>query len=100
MTSLERRTIMPRDLRGLMARCCLVPLCLVLLSCQTDRVAGPGEARGDSRALSAWAPGPADSCTPEIHNRYTTVGPDGLRYPTWHPPTDPGSGCTFGHEHG
>jgi hypothetical protein len=21
-------------------------------------------------------------------------------YPTWHPPTDPATGCTFGHEHG
>jgi hypothetical protein len=32
------------------------------------------------------------------------IGPDGRRYPTWHPPTttDPGTGrpCTFGHEHG
>ena len=32
------------------------------------------------------------------------VGPDGKRYPTWHPPTytDPATGrtCTFGHEHG
>ena len=32
------------------------------------------------------------------------IGPDGKRYPTWHPPTvvDPATGgpCTFGHEHG
>jgi hypothetical protein len=41
-----------------------------------------------------------DTCTPEIHNRFTAVGPDGKVYPTWHPPTDPQTGCTFGHEHG
>jgi hypothetical protein len=28
------------------------------------------------------------------------VGPDGKRYPTWHPAVDPVTGCTFGHEHG
>ena len=28
------------------------------------------------------------------------LGPDGKRYPTWHPAVDPASGCRFGHEHG
>ncbi len=23
------------------------------------------------------------------------IGPDGRKYPTWHPPVDPVSGCTF-----
>ncbi len=39
-----------------------------------------------------------------MHERYSVIGPDGKRYPTWHPPTttDPATGrrCTFGHEHG
>lgn len=39
------------------------------------------------------------SCTAEIHDRYTVVGPDGNRWRTWHPQRDP-SGCTFAHEHG
>src|SRR5690606_23531193 len=34
------------------------------------------------------------------HDRYATLGPDGKKYPTWHPPVDPLTGCTFGHEHG
>jgi hypothetical protein len=28
------------------------------------------------------------------------VGPDGKLYPTWHPPADTATGCSFGHEHG
>lgn len=55
---------------------------------------------GPSRAFSAWTPGPFDTCTPEVHDQYATVGPDGKLYPTWHPPTDPETECTFGHEHG
>jgi len=53
-----------------------------------------------SVAYSRWAPGPFDTCSPEIHDAYSTVGPDGKLYPTWHPPIDPATGCTFGHEHG
>ena len=39
-------------------------------------------------------------CPAWVHNRYTTTGPDGKQYPTWHPPVDPEFGCFFGHEHG
>jgi hypothetical protein len=74
-------------------------LLLGLVTCDADRVTSARNAIGDSRAFNLWAPATGDSCTPEVHNRYFTVGPDGLRYPTWHPPTDP-SGCSFGHEHG
>jgi hypothetical protein len=83
---------------------CLVvaPIAFTIAACESERVAGFGdrEAIGDSRAFTAWVPGANDTCTPEVHSRYVAVGPDGLRYPTWHPPTDPGTGCTFGHEHG
>jgi len=52
----------------------------------------------------AWAPAAADTCPAAVHDRYSVIGPDGRRYPTWHPPTtlDPATGrtCTFGHEHG
>jgi hypothetical protein len=53
-----------------------------------------------SLALLTWKPGLGDTCPVEVHNRYAAVGPDGKAYPTWHPPVDPASGCTFGHEHG
>lgn len=39
-------------------------------------------------------------CPAWVHDRYTTTGPDGKQYPTWHPPVDPEFGCLFGHEHG
>jgi hypothetical protein len=42
----------------------------------------------------------AGECDRATHARWWTYGPDGKVYPTWHPPTDPVSGCTFGHEHG
>jgi hypothetical protein len=51
-------------------------------------------------AFGIWAPGKTDTCTPEVHNRYVALGPDGKKYPTWHPPIDPLTGCSFGHEHG
>jgi hypothetical protein len=35
-----------------------------------------------------------------VHDQYSTIGSDGYRYPTWHPPVDPATGCHFGHEHG
>lgn len=47
-----------------------------------------------------WAPSGNDTCSKETHDSYRVVGPDGKWYPTWHPPVDPVSGCTFGHEHG
>lgn len=58
------------------------------------------QAVGDSRALGIWSPSGPDTCSAAIHDSYAVVGPDGLVYPTWHPPVDPATGCTFGHEHG
>jgi hypothetical protein len=53
-----------------------------------------------SRAFGIWTPSKTDTCSPDVHNRYATLGPDGKKYPTWHPPVDPATGCSFGHEHG
>ena len=39
-------------------------------------------------------------CPGWVHDSYTVLGPDGKRYPTWHPPVDERYGCTFDHEHG
>jgi hypothetical protein len=63
------------------------------------------EAAGDSHAMGRWNPHPRhDTCTRAFHDSFFVVGPDGLRYPTWHPPVafDPARGvtCSFGHEHG
>jgi hypothetical protein len=80
----------------------LCGLLLTLLSCAGSDGLGPEfvEPLGDARAYGLWAPGPRDSCSKAMHDGYSTVGPDGLRYPTWHPAVDPATGCTFGHEHG
>jgi hypothetical protein len=59
-----------------------------------------GTPQGFSIAYGIWAPMPSDNCTAAIHDRYSVVGPDRKVYPTWHPPTDPSTGCSFGHDHG
>ena len=75
-----------------------------IASCDPGDVAAPRFeeplAVGDAMALGLWVPGGPDTCSAEIHDSHSVVGPDGLRYPTWHPPVDPTTGCTFGHEHG
>jgi hypothetical protein len=74
-------------------------------SCDTSAVTAPPRFEpvaevGNSMALGIWTPSGTDTCTQAIHDSHSVVGPDGLRYPTWHPPVDPATGCTFGHEHG
>jgi hypothetical protein len=78
----------------------LVPAGL-LLGCMLEGN-GPEDpsAAPPSVAAKAWVPGTGDTCPVEVHDRYSTVGPDGKRYPTWHPPVDLETGCSFGHEHG
>ncbi|AGY58506.1 hypothetical protein [Gloeobacter kilaueensis] len=53
-----------------------------------------------SAAYGIWTPTVWDTCSVDIHNSYAVIGPGGKLYPTWHPPIDPATGCTFGHEHG
>jgi hypothetical protein len=53
----------------------------------------------DSLEFGTWRPTQGDTCSAAVHNSYSvTVG--GKRYSTWHPPVDPATGCTLGHEHG
>lgn len=51
-------------------------------------------------ATATPAPVAGQLCPPYVHAAIVTNGPDGLPYPTWHPPVDSVSGCYFGHEHG
>lgn len=80
----------------------LLPPTIALAGCGDDGYTGIPvvEETGPAVQFGIWVPGANDTCTPEIHDRYSVVGPDGKRYNTWHPPVDPGTGCTFGHEHG
>jgi hypothetical protein len=76
-------------------------LLTILVGCEQGPVAPDyGAATGNARAFGIWAPGPNDDCTVAQHDAYSVVGPDRKRYPTWHPPIDPASGCSFGHDHG
>lgn len=43
---------------------------------------------------------PNTLCPQWLHDTYTTTGPDGLEYGTWHPQIDPTYWCYFGHDHG
>ncbi|MEP7166497.1 MAG: hypothetical protein ABI758_00785 [Candidatus Woesebacteria bacterium] len=64
----------------------------------------PGATGGNSFAMGTWIPSKWDTCPAAFHDSFSVIGPDGKRYPTWHPPTaiNPATGkmCTFGHEHG
>ncbi len=60
----------------------------------------PQVAIGDAIAFGIWSPTGTDTCPASVHDQYSVIGPDSLRYPTWHPAVDPATGCTFGHEHG
>lgn len=80
----------------------LFVLVVILAACSDREFLNPSpEPTGErSVAIAAWTPGAGDDCTVTIHDQFSTIGPDGKRYPTWHPPVDPASGCSFGHEHG
>ncbi len=55
---------------------------------------------GTSLEYGTWLPNPTyDTCTKAQHDAYFVIGPDGLKYSTWHPSIGPG-GCKFGHDHG
>jgi hypothetical protein len=85
------------------SRACLLASLVALAACDGDDLTYPGnplQAVADAASYGIWSPAGTDTCTAAIHDQYSTVGPDSLRYPTWHPPVDPASGCTFGHEHG
>jgi hypothetical protein len=73
----------------------------ISLACH-DSPAAPdyGPAVGDAASFGIWVPGANDDCTAAQHDAYSVVGPDHKRYPIWHPPIDPVTGCSFGHDHG
>jgi hypothetical protein len=74
---------------------------LAVLACdEASNAAAPLTPIGPARSFGIWNPGPNETCTKADHDRYSVVGPDAKVYPTWHPPVDPVSGCTYGHEHG
>ena len=73
---------------------------IVFTGCLNDLTSPDPSTATPAVAFGIWSPGPNDTCTKELHDAYATVGRDGKRYPTWHPATDPATGCSFGHEHG
>ena len=44
--------------------------------------------RPNSAAMGKWTPNTDhDTCTQAFHDTYFVIGPDGKKYPAWHPPT-------------
>ena len=74
-------------------------LLLALTACATDSPTGipDSEIIVESKAGSSSS---TTICAPAVHEKYVVKGPDGAMYPTWHPPNDPATGCSFAHEHG
>ncbi len=87
------------------SRIAVLGLCVSLAACASGD-GGPTQPTGPQLdaatpavSFGIWTPGPGE-CSKSVHDRYSTLGPDGKRYPTWHPPVDPLTNCSFGHEHG
>ena len=92
-----------RSRHGLVSLCaCVLLLFVSACASETPTSVSPEAlaAAPPGRAFGIWVPGKTDTCSPDVHNRFATLGPDEKKYPTWHPPVDPLSGCSFGHEHG
>jgi hypothetical protein len=89
-----------RAIRRTTQRLGLLATILLGWSCDSSPSDQTVQPVGFARAYDVWQPVAGDTCTPEVHNKFSVVGPDGKLYPTWHPPVDPATGCTFGHEHG
>src|SRR5436309_13523896 len=70
-------------------------------ACQ-DSPAAPdyGPAIGNAASFGLWSPGANDDCTKAEHDAYSVVGPDHKLDPTWHPPIEPGSGCSWEDDRG
>jgi hypothetical protein len=104
-----RTTLALRTAAGLAALAFLTGSAVV--SCKGDPVGSSTEPdnRPDSASMGRWTPATDTArfpkeCTKEVHDSYYVIGPDGRKYPTWHPPTHvdatTGAVCYFGHEHG
>jgi hypothetical protein len=81
----------------------------VVVSCSGDSDSGGGDNaanRPNSAAMGLWSPDPdySNECTKDMHDKHFVLGPDGKKYPTWHPPSEinPATNaiCYYGHEHG
>lgn len=94
LPSLRRHTRLPA----------LAVLVIALPACKDNLASAAGGGTvtpvGNAAAYGTWHPGPHDTCPDSVHNRFSVVGPDHKLYPTWHPPVDPVTGCSFGHDHG
>jgi hypothetical protein len=84
---------------GSLAGCSQDPVSIPIVASDPG-VTIPTSTGVSSVAFGRWTPGPNDTCTQAQHDAFQTIGPDGKLYPTWHPPDDPATGCTFGHDHG
>lgn len=67
-----------------------------LMFAEADRTPSATPDTPNGQAL----PATNTTCPDWVHDRYTTLGPDGSVQPTWHPQIDPVFWCHFNHDHG
>ena len=69
--------------RALLATVAVATASLIGASCGYDDPTGSynevPDIVGDAIAFGIWGPSGTDTCSPEVHDGYMTVGPDGLR---------------------
>lgn len=106
-----KRTLHPlaRLLARMLGACLIVgTLCGgLVVSCAGDPPSSTPNTgnQPSSQSMGRWTPvSGQDTCPKSLHDTFFVLGPDGKKYPTWHPAetTDPATNaiCSFGHEHG
>src|SRR5256712_7772961 len=86
-----------------MLRASPLPVLIVLAAAACSDSVFPftnGPPIGNAASYGIWTPGPRDDCTAAIHDSNAVAGRAGMFSPPGHPPVDPVTGCSFGHDHG
>jgi hypothetical protein len=106
MGGTRQAALVLRVLAALAAGCTLTGSLVVSCAGDPSSSGGGGTTSNApaSASLGRWAPAAQDSCSKAFHDSFFVIGPDGKKYPTWHPPEarDQATNqlCSFGHDHG
>jgi hypothetical protein len=71
-----------------------------VLFAEANGMATPAPILASNAPSGATLPVANETCPGWLDNLYSTPGPDGVMYKSWHPQIDPAYWCYFRHEHG